>query len=244
MTAAEAMQHPWITGSGHNHDTVHLQGTMERLHMSMGKRKLRRTVNKIILLDRLEKKAVPKDYPIDLMTAVINNNVTEAQQGVCAAIDKGENVNGQDDEGKTVLMQAILHHNSAVASQLIGLKADVTIVDNQGKSALMYAAIEGDVTSTQRLLQANAEMIHVKDNFGGSAGSYAYTNDRPGVVMILKRFADFTPSPEEKQRERQHSREQSGSTGPSGSTSPAPYDHSPGQKLVTQETKEMCCIIG
>jgi len=120
-----------------------------------GKRKMKRTIQKIILLDRAKEMSnQPRGYPVSLMKAVqikelgtvhmrqsltnprfyslmkavqIKESPLARQQSVAAALDKGENIDGLNQYGQTSLMVAVIQNNSGVASQLIGLRADPSI---------------------------------------------------------------------------------------------------------------------
>merc|ERR1712196_587387 len=84
-------------------------------------------------------------YPVGLMLALDETDAAKRQQEVSAAIDRGEHINGRNREHKTALMIAIERKSTVVAGQLLSLKADATLADRQGRTALMYAAMNGDV---------------------------------------------------------------------------------------------------
>jgi ankyrin repeat protein len=75
------------------------------------------------------------------------------------------NINAQDYDGKTVLMIATKNDNGAVVKFLIGLGADPNILDNKGKTALMFVE---SYTMGLALIMANSN-LRVQDNEGLTA---------------------------------------------------------------------------
>jgi len=192
ISAAEALKHQWMQTAFESHGTVHLGGTMNRLNISVSKRKFRRAVNKIILKNKLQRgnTKFSKDgheliYPKGLMNAVKEENHELAMQEICVAIDRGEHINGRNHNNQTALMMAIARRSTSIASQLICLKADPALVDNEGRTALMYAATNGDAGTARRLLEMNRKLVEDQDNAGNTAASLAGTAANPDLKLVL-----------------------------------------------------------
>lgn len=88
--------------------------------------------------------------------------------------------------------------NAAKAGKLWKVKlflstgADVNAVDNEGKTALMYAAQNGHTRVADRLLQARDIKVDIQDDEGVTALMSATIHGNKDIVKILKDKADKT----------------------------------------------------
>ncbi|CAM3045539.1 ankyrin repeat-containing protein [Legionella steigerwaltii] len=93
--------------------------------------------------------------------------------------------------GKTPIHLAVIMRNSAMIDELIANKADLSIQDYDGKTALHYAAESGNIQVmgkilTALLLQDNAlNVLNIKDNQGKTAFHYAAEYGNSELVMAL-----------------------------------------------------------
>lgn len=71
---------------------------------------------------------------------------------------QGDDPDPRDETGRTPLILATQHHNAAMAKLLLDNKAAVNKTDGQGKTALFYAAEQGDVDVIDVLLHAGAKV--------------------------------------------------------------------------------------
>ena len=103
------------------------------------------------------------------------------------AILAGQNVNGQDDQGRTPLMAACQGNSSVEMMQLLlSYGARVNLTDNKGRTAFMYAAQYDSYEKVFRELLKAGALVNVKSNDGTTALMLAceYT-DTPSIVSLI-----------------------------------------------------------
>ena len=88
-----------------------------------------------------------------------------------AALARGEDVNRQGSNGRTALMRAVWHkHNSIVKLLLDQPAVDVNVKDNDGWTALHYAAEFNNAEGARMLLlHKDFNSANVTDDFGTTA---------------------------------------------------------------------------
>lgn len=108
-------------------------------------------------------------------------------------IDKDVNVNETDSFGGTPLQLVVrgsnfttsyLARKRAIVKLLIEKKANIEIANNNGFTAIMFAARVGLISIVQYLLQAGAKVNKV-NNKGRSALHYAVLHDKPKTASLL-----------------------------------------------------------
>ena len=91
----------------------------------------------------------------------------------------------------TRLIQAVLNHNFSEVSQLLASGANVNVGDNQGKTALMWAAETGQADLVNVLIRAGAN-VNGRDVFGWTALiSASYEGRTDCVHLLLQNGADI-----------------------------------------------------
>jgi ankyrin repeat protein len=85
----------------------------------------------------------------------------------------------------TMLMDASFQGHLEVVNLLIEAKAAINEVDNEGKTALTYAAREGFISVVKTLVDAGAD-IHIKDTKQRSALDYARKYQHSDLVSYLE----------------------------------------------------------
>ena len=102
------------------------------------------------------------------------------------AILAGQDVNGQDEKGRTPLMAACQGNSSAEMMQLLlSYGARVNLTDNKGRTAFMYAAQYDSYEKVFKELKAGA-LVNVKANDGTTALMLACENtDTPSIVSLI-----------------------------------------------------------
>jgi ankyrin repeat protein len=114
----------------------------------------------------------------DFFTAAARDDGRTVRQ----LIERGFDVNSRDPKGQTALHLALRDGSFAVAEALWTSPAlDVGALNANGESALMMAALRGNLAWAQRLLQRGAP-VH-KD--GWSPIHYAATGPEPQVIALL-----------------------------------------------------------
>lgn len=101
----------------------------------------------------------------DLIVNAIENGNEEMLK---ALIEKGANVNFQDEDGNTALMLAIEREDEKTAKLLIENGADVNLQNKNGITALMLAMNDDKVEVVEKLIE-NKVYINFQDNSGRTA---------------------------------------------------------------------------
>lgn len=102
-------------------------------------------------------------------------------------LDQKAEPNTRDTTGRTALMYAATINQVDSVTALLDAKAEVDLVDNdEGFTALMFAAGEGHTAIIDRLLQAGARS-EIKDIDGDTALDFAKRNGHQGAAERLSR---------------------------------------------------------
>ena len=111
---------------------------------------------------------------------------------VAKLLEKGADVNEQDEDGKTARMNAAYWGYTKVVKLLIEKGADVNKqVPEYGFTALMYAAEEGHLEVVKLLLEKGA-IIDMQTMGGKTALAFAAYDDEPETVkFLLEKGADI-----------------------------------------------------
>lgn len=101
---------------------------------------------------------------------------------VTALVERGFDPNTRDSQGDLPLIVSLKEENLAVADALIARpETQVGLVNAAGESALMMAALRGNLDATQRLLARDAPV----NKLGWSPLHYAATGPEPKIVLLL-----------------------------------------------------------
>jgi ankyrin repeat protein len=114
----------------------------------------------------------------DFFVAVRNDNV-----GVVSnLLDRGFDPNTRNEKGQLGLVIAMQEHSLKAARALLARPAtEVNALNQAGESALMMAALKGDLDGMQLLLARGAQV----NQPGWSALHYAATGAEPKTVQLL-----------------------------------------------------------
>ncbi|GAB1355720.1 MAG TPA: ankyrin repeat domain-containing protein [Candidatus Rifleibacterium sp.] len=127
-----------------------------------------------------------------LMNAANFGNTPEV---IRRLIEMGIDVNATTETGKTALIYAATEGHSNTVATLIGLGANIGSKDQDGRNALLNAAIKSSFSSlfikiAASLVEAGAN-INETDNFGKSALYYAAeANELDAMEALVKEGAD------------------------------------------------------
>lgn len=114
----------------------------------------------------------------DFFIAIKNDNTGN----LASLLERGFDPNTRDPKGQTGLNVAMLERSAKAAKLLLAQPAiDVNALNNAGESALMLAAIKGDVAGAKLLLDRGAKV----NQTGWSALHYAATGPEPALVSLL-----------------------------------------------------------
>jgi hypothetical protein len=114
----------------------------------------------------------------DFFSAVLANDA----QAVHGLVQRGVDANSRDAKGQTGLFLALRGGAFAVADTLIKEPTlDVNALNEADESALMIAALKGQVDWSQRLIERGAQV----NKPGWAPLHYAATGPEPAVVKLL-----------------------------------------------------------
>ncbi|MBY8826865.1 ankyrin repeat domain-containing protein [Hephaestia mangrovi] len=98
----------------------------------------------------------------------------------------------KDRAGRTALINACIEADPALAEQLLEDGADPNTVDNDGWSALHFAAANSDGLLVRRLLEKGA-LMEIRDCYGNSPlwrAVMSYRGNGEAIIALLQADAD------------------------------------------------------
>jgi uncharacterized protein len=114
----------------------------------------------------------------DFFVAIIRDDVS----GLRRLLDQGMDPNSRDPKGQPALAVAIRRESPrAFALLLARPETDVNALNAAGESALMLAAIAGDLEACERLIERGAQL----DKAGWTPLHYAASGPEPRIVRLL-----------------------------------------------------------
>ena len=130
-----------------------------------------------------------------LMYASMTKKKEVAKKLIIELIEKGADLNIQDNGGKTALMYAIIIgnkevENKEVAEELIKAEADLNIQDNGGKTALMYA-IKYMPDIAKELIEAGADLDILDANKNTALLHVIFTKNNEVAKKLIDAGADL-----------------------------------------------------
>lgn len=114
----------------------------------------------------------------DFFVAIIRDDVASLRR----LLDQGMDPNSRDPKGQPALAVAIRRESPRALEVLLGRSGtDVNALNAAGESALMLAAIAGDLEASERLLERGAQV----NKSGWSPLHYAASGPEPRIVRLL-----------------------------------------------------------
>src|SRR6185503_551080 len=110
----------------------------------------------------------------------------EQRDAVAKLLERGADVNAQDNDGDAPLHGAAQSGNVEIIDLLLARGAKVDLKNKQGGTPLMWAAVFGHEDAARRLLERGADPS-LKDNEGMTARDWAIKNKREKLVALLQR---------------------------------------------------------
>ncbi|HEY7506383.1 MAG TPA: ankyrin repeat domain-containing protein [Nitrososphaera sp.] len=106
-------------------------------------------------------------------------------------IADGVDLNAQDEEGYTALIDAVQEPNKEAVSILLNAGTDIEKVDEENATALMWAVRSGfeenydqSIAVVRMLIERGAD-VNARTESGATALIYAVSHDKPEMVEIL-----------------------------------------------------------
>lgn len=116
----------------------------------------------------------------DIIKLVGRNDV----EGVKKALDKGANVNTQDEKQRSLLLLAVIEKRAEMATLLTERGADVNLQDNIRDSPFLYAGATGQ-TELVKLFLAHGARFDVFNRYNGTALIPACERGHVETVKVL-----------------------------------------------------------
>jgi ankyrin repeat protein len=110
----------------------------------------------------------------------------ERTDAVKKLLERGANVNAQDNDGDAPLHGAAQNGNVELIDLLIDKGADPNLKNKLGGTPLMWAAVYGHEDAARWLIEHGADPS-LKDNDGMTARDWAIKNKRDKLVALLQR---------------------------------------------------------
>ncbi len=104
-----------------------------------------------------------------------------------AVLSQFDFLNGQNENGDTILMAAIQSNSIDSARVLLARGAYINAVNSHQKTALHYAATMGGINSTKLLLSFGADYT-LRDDQDMTALDYATVNQRSEIVTMINQY--------------------------------------------------------
>ena len=116
---------------------------------------------------------------------------SQKRQRIMKLLQKGANINWSDEDGRTILMHAILSDNASceIVELLVKNGADVNAREmNRGWTALHFAVREGHVDIVEFLIEKGV-VLDAQDTFGNTPlieAIHSFKGD-PSIINLLLR---------------------------------------------------------
>ena len=128
----------------------------------------------------------PNARGLNGVTALISYTWRERRDAVQKLLDRGADVNAQDNDGDSAMHGAAQTGNVEILDMLLEKGGNAELKNKQGGTPLMWAAVFGNEAAARRLLASGANP-RVKDAEGNTALDWAIRNKRERVVRLLKK---------------------------------------------------------
>lgn len=136
-----------------------------------------------LLTDGVSQKDNDGKTAIEYMIEQNNNNVSCALAK--ALIDKGADTTMVNEEGDSLLIQALKNDHITAAIELAANKEIINLQDSEGKTALHHAAYRESLKLCMIMMEKGADK-NIKDNNGLTALDMAENDDCEDIVKFLK----------------------------------------------------------
>ena len=128
----------------------------------------------------------PRARGLNGVTALSSYVWRERTDAVKKLLDRGADVNAQDNDGDAPLHGAAQNGNVEILDILLDKGANPNLKNKQGGTPLMWAAVYGHEDAARWLIEHGADPS-LKDNDGMTARDWAIRNKREKLVALLQR---------------------------------------------------------
>lgn len=122
----------------------------------------------------------------NLVNMVMKNDVTKLKE----ALEKGSNVNTTDQNGRSLLLIAVIRKQTEMVKLLVHYKADVNLQDVQKDSPFLYAGASGQTEFVKLFLQ-NGARFDIFNRYNGTALIPACERGHVETVTVLANTEGF-----------------------------------------------------
>ena len=138
-----------------------------------------------------EKCAVCRSSILDKNMLLLEACKDGKTENVTMLLEKGADVNAEDDYGITALMCASENGHTEIVSMLLEKGADVNAECDEGRTALMWASVYGHTEIVSMLLEVGAD-VNAEDDYGITALTNASEDGHTEIVsMLLEKGAEI-----------------------------------------------------
>ena len=122
----------------------------------------------------------------NLVNMVMKNDISKVKE----ALEKGSNVNTTDQNGRSLLLIAVIRKQTEMVKLLVQYKADVNLQDVQKDSPFLYAGASGQTEIVKLFLQ-NGARFDVFNRYNGTALIPACERGHVDTVTVLANTEGF-----------------------------------------------------
>lgn len=127
----------------------------------------------------------PDSRGLNGVTALMSYAWRDDTDAVRKLLDRGANVNAQDNDGDAALHGVAKSGNIEIIDMLLEKGADPNLKNKLGGTPLMWAAVFGQDAAAKRLMERGADPS-LKDADGMTALDWAIKNKRDSVIGLLQ----------------------------------------------------------
>ena len=128
----------------------------------------------------------PNARGLNGVTALMSYAWRDRKDAVQKLLDRGVDVNGQDNDGDAALHGVAKSGNIEILDMLLEKNADPNLKNKLGGTPLMWAAVFGNDDAARRLIARGADPS-LKDADGMTALDWAVKNKRDKMIALLQR---------------------------------------------------------
>jgi len=157
---------------------VHSQGVQNSEQRHESRKVTTGSVNKTIARKKLTPST--RSLPDEVLRAITSGDVGE----INSLSASGETFSGRGKNGESALVAGVMANKPEVIEALTDIGVQTELVDNYGRTALYYSAIQGNVSMVKLLVEAGAN-INARTNLDKTPLMAAVHNGHEAVTQYL-----------------------------------------------------------